>query len=69
MAPNFDNNQTYKSNPGGHYSDNMLKSFLHIYELQPEDVADINQLLDVCGKKPFLADVCKVGRAFLNKYT
>lgn len=69
MAPNFDNNQAYKSNPGGHYSDGMLKSFLHVYELRAEDIADLNLLLDACAKKPFLADVCEVGRTFLNKYT
>lgn len=69
MAPNFDNNQAYQANPGGHYSDGMLKSFRHVYELRAEDVADLKLLLEVCAKKPFLADACEVGRAFLNKYT
>lgn len=69
MAPNFDNNQAYKSNPGGHYSDGMLKSLLHVYELRTEDIADLNLLLEACAKKLFLADVCDIGRAFLNKHT
>ena len=69
MAPNFDNNQAYKSNPSGHYSDGMLKSFLHVYELRTEDIADLNLLLESCATKSFLADVCEVGHAFLNKYT
>lgn len=69
MAPNYDNNQAYKSNPNVHYSDGMLKSFLHVYELRTEDIADLNLLLDACAKKPFLTDVCEVGRVFLNKYT
>ena len=68
MAPNFDNNQAYKSNPGGHYSDGMLKSFLHVYELRTEDIADLKLLLDACAKKPFLANVCEVGNTFLNKH-
>lgn len=51
------------------YSDGMLKSFLHVYELRTEDIADLNLLLDACAKKPFLADVCEIGHAFLKKHT
>lgn len=67
MAPNFDNNQAYKSNPGGSYSDAMLKSFVRDYELRPCDLADLNSLLKMCATIPFLQDVYQVGTAFLKK--
>ena len=69
MAPNFDNNQAYKANPGGHYSDGMLKSFVNVYGVRTEDVNERKRLLEACEKRPFLADVCEVGYDFLNKNT
>ena len=65
MAPNFDNNQAYLSNLGGHYSDGMLFSFKTMYGLRDEDSYDLQTLLVECQKKPFLKAVCEVGNSIL----
>lgn len=65
MAPNFDNNQAYRSNPGGHYSSSMLQSFEKMYELTEEDVNNLQTLLNECQKRPYLKDVCEAGTEFL----
>lgn len=67
MAPNFDNNQAYKSNPGGYYSDAMLRSFERVFGLLPCDLADLNTLLKECATAPYLSDAYQVGTNFLKK--
>ncbi|MCI6377590.1 MAG: hypothetical protein MR842_07520 [Clostridiales bacterium] len=66
MAPNFDNNQAYLSNPSGHYSDGMLRSFEKTYGLRDQDLEDLKTLLEECAKRPFMKEACEVGNAFLR---
>ena len=54
MAPNFDNNQAYKSNPGGHYSDAMLRSFEKVYGFNNDDRRDLESLLAACKEHLYL---------------
>ena len=65
MALNFDNNQAYLSNPGGHYSSGMLRSFEKMYGLTEEDTNDLQALLNECRNRIFLKAVCDVGTEFL----
>ena len=67
MAPNFDNNQAYLSNPGGHYSNAMLRSFAKVYGWQETDTKDLKVLLEACEGRKFLNQVVSIGKAFLNK--
>ena len=48
LAPNFDNNQAYLSNPGGRYSDLMLKQYMKTAE--PLDLQNLAALR--AGLKP-----------------
>lgn len=66
MAPNFDNNQAYLANPGGHYSNQMLKSFAGVYGIKEADVSDLRTLLDACAKQPYLQKAFETGEAFLH---
>lgn len=65
MAPNFDNNQAYKANPGNRYSAAMLKSFEAVYGWTGADQKDLKALVEACASKPYLQDAQKVGQAFL----
>ena len=65
MAPNFDNNQAYRANPGGRISDGMLKSFQAEFDLTPEDRRDLSALITACEKIPYLAAAAEMGKRFL----
>ena len=67
MAPNFDNNQAYLSNPGGHYSSAILRSFEQMYGLIEQDKNDLAALLAECAKRPYMKDAYEAGTAFLNR--
>ena len=67
MAPNFDNNQAYLSNPGGHYSDAMLRSFAKVHGWRESDTADLKALLEACEERKFLERAVETGKAFLSK--
>jgi hypothetical protein len=67
MAPNFDNNQAYKSNPGGRYSDSMLLSFEATFGLTEEDKADLKTLVNACMKNEYMTEAANIGAAFLNR--
>lgn len=64
VAPNFDNNQAYKSNPGGQYSAAMLRDFEATYGFTAEDGRDLSALLDACSRQPYLMDAYRVGVEF-----
>lgn len=66
MAPNFDNNQAYRANPGGRFSDAMLRSFKASFGLTKEDTADLNALIEACRKNNYLAAAAEIGEKFLN---
>ena len=59
LAPNFDNNQAYRGNPGGRYSAAMLR--LYWKAADDEDRANLRQLLDACEKNKYLAEAWHAG--------
>ena len=69
MAPNFDNNQAYKSNLGGRYSGEMSKRFEGLYSLTDGDKADLAALVTACSARPYLQDAQIVGSSFLLRRT
>lgn len=59
LAPNFDNNQAYRGNPGGHYSAAMLR--LYWKTADDEDQGNLRQLLGACEKNKYLAEAWHAG--------
>lgn len=68
MAPNFDNNQAYRANPGGRFTDSMLRGFRATFDLNPADVADLTQLITACEKNKYLSPIVDIGKSFLNNH-
>lgn len=66
MAPNFDNNQAYKANPGGRFTDGMLRSFKASFGLTQADIDDLNTLIETCRKNKYLAAAAEIGCSFLK---
>lgn len=66
MAPNFDNNQTYRANPGGRFTDGMLRAFKASFGLTQDDVNDLNTLIEACRKNKYLTAAAEIGEHFLN---
>ncbi len=66
MAPNFDNNQAYRANPGGRFTDGMLRAFKTSFGLTQNDVNDLNTLIEACKKNKYLAAAAEIGERFLN---
>lgn len=64
LAPNFDNNQAFHGNPGGHYSAAMLR--LYWKTADDEDRENLCQLLDACEKNRYLAEAWQAGTEILN---
>ena len=52
LAPNFDNNQAYLANPGGVYSDGMLK--LYMRQADEEDRENLRTLTQALSANPYL---------------
>lgn len=55
LAPNFDNNQAYKANPGGTYSPSMFKNYIRSTDYDYH--AELQQLVAECSKHPYLSDI------------
>ena len=66
MAPNFDNNQAYRANPGGRFSDRMPLSFKSYFGLTTDDINDLNMLIEACQKNKYLTDAADIGERFLK---
>ena len=64
LAPNFDNNQAYLANPGGTYSDGMLK--LYMKHADDRDDRNLRALADEMKKYPYLKQAEEGCRAFLK---
>lgn len=62
LAPNFDNNQAFKANPGSHYSDSMLKLLMDSYGSILRD--DLGTLVAETSKHPYLIDAVAVGEKY-----
>ena len=63
LAPNFDNNQAYKANPGGKYSDGMLKLLAAAGGI---DRSDLEALVGACRDHPYLAEAAEAGEKVLR---
>lgn len=66
IAPNFDNNQAYRANPGGRFTDGMLRSFKACFDLTQDDINDLNDLIEACRKNEYLTEAAEIGERFLN---
>ena len=64
LAPNFDNNQAYLANPGGHYSDVMLRYLMKDGKVEQDD---LRCLVTACEERhPYLQQAAEAGRAILG---
>jgi serine/threonine protein kinase HipA of HipAB toxin-antitoxin module len=63
LAPNYDNNQAYLANPGGTYSDGMLK--LYMKQADERDYRNLKTLTDEMKKYPYLKHAFEACRAFV----
>ncbi|MBQ9210644.1 MAG: hypothetical protein IJ153_02995 [Clostridia bacterium] len=52
LAPNFDNNQAYLANPGGNYSEAMLKRYMR--QADKQDIENLKVLSDALKRYPYL---------------
>ncbi len=64
MAPNFDNNQAYLANPGGTYSDGMLKLFMKNADNQ--DYQNLKVLSSAMKEHPYLKQAHDACLAYLK---
>ena len=64
LAPNFDNNQAYLANPGGKYSDRMLRMFMHDADAQTK--AELAKLVAACAHSSYLSEAYEAGSRILN---
>ena len=69
LAPNFDNNQAFRSNPGMLYSDAMLKDFSRLYGWTGWDDEQLSGLIIACRAQPYLADCVAVGERFMERHS
>lgn len=66
LAPNFDNNQAFKANPSGRYSDSMLS--LYMKNADQEDYHNLQILMDCSGNEKYLAEASVAATAFCRGY-
>ncbi|MEG1884465.1 MAG: hypothetical protein RR224_12230 [Clostridia bacterium] len=52
IAPNFDNNQAFRSNPGMQYRNAMLQDFAHLYGWASWDKQQLTYLLNAAWQSP-----------------
>ena len=64
LAPNFDNNQAYKGNPGGKYSPAMLHSYWKAAD--EEDKENLQILLQICKGNKYLSEAYLAGLQILQ---
>lgn len=65
MAPNYDNNQAYKSNKDIRYNAAMMRSFVNTFGLREEDRIDLRDLAKACKQVPYLNDAYTVAISYL----
>lgn len=63
LAPNFDNNQAYTANPGGRYSDSMLKAYPKDADMQTR--ADLRLLIETTRENVFLKEAAQAAEKLL----
>ena len=64
LAPNFDNNQAFLANPGGTYSDEMLR--LYMKQANHQDMKNLNALSDALKDHPYLLEAYKATLPYLK---
>lgn len=64
LAPNFDNNQAYKGNPGGKYSPAMLQAYWETAD--EEDISNLQILLHACKDNKYLSEAYQAGLQILQ---
>ncbi|MBQ9010551.1 MAG: hypothetical protein IJ088_14685 [Clostridia bacterium] len=64
LAPNFDNNQAYLANPGGNYSEGMLRMYMK--QADSADRENLRELCDVLPEHPYLKQAWNAARVNLN---
>lgn len=62
LAPNFDNNQAYMANPGGTYSDAMLKDFFGTYGTDQK--TNLSRLEGACTAFPYLKQAVDIAEKY-----
>ena len=65
LAPNFDNNQAYLANPGGTYSDAMLK--LYMKHADRQDKENLTVLSDAIKAYPYLRQAYEASLRYLKR--
>lgn len=66
LAPNFDNNQAYRANPGGRCSDAMLIDYARVFGFNAQAQTDLNALIDACSVSRYLTECAAIGSRFLS---
>lgn len=64
LAPNFDNNQAYKGNPGGKYTPAMLHSYWKTAD--EEDKGNLQIILQACRDNKYLSEAYQAGLQILQ---
>ena len=64
LAPNFDNNQAYLANPGGVYSDAMLRMYMK--HADRRDGENLRILCDALHTRPYLKDAYEACLSWLK---
>ena len=64
LAPNFDNNQAYLANPGGRYSDGMLRRYMRTADA--EDWQNLRALGETLAAFPYLNQAYQACQAVLD---
>ncbi|MBR1684715.1 MAG: hypothetical protein IJ708_06215 [Clostridia bacterium] len=65
LAPNFDNNQAYLANPGGSYSESMLKMYMN--EVDGEDMRNLKTLSDALKSFTYLNQAYEASLKYLTR--
>ncbi len=69
LAPNFDNNQAFRANPGGRYSDAMLQDYVRVFGLDAQARDDLRELVCSCRANKYLEECAMAGDRFLSEHS
>lgn len=67
LAPNFDNNQAYRANPSGRYSDAMLQDYKRVFGFDGQAREELRTLVDACSQSKYLEACAAIGNQFLSE--
>lgn len=69
LAPNFDNNQAYRANPGGRFSDAMLRDYARVFGFDAQARDELRTLVTACSQNKYLESCAAGGRQFLSEHS